>query len=134
MLGGLVLTGASLVLLVVAAKAHGRQVRLAREAAGVHEVTFGGDNPPLVIALWTADRRRYWTFAPAFAVLFGAILLLGGARWPGVLLAATLWAMTAAFAAAGLAVAGPTLRANAGWWAAAAAAAAGVAVLAVTLP
>ena len=57
--------------LLVAAKAHGRQVRLEREAAGYHEVVFGGTNPPFVDALWRADRFRFRDFAPRRLVLQG---------------------------------------------------------------
>jgi len=42
------LLAASFVLFFVAAKFHGRQVRLERELAGHNQVTFGGKNPPFV--------------------------------------------------------------------------------------
>ena len=130
-----VLVGASVATLLLAAKAHGRQLLLVREAAGFHDVAFAGDNPPFVVALWRADRRRYWSLAGAFAVLFGVGLALLRVAAPGLLLAVTLWAPTAAFAAAGLAVSTrSTLRANAGWWTAVLAAAAAVGGLAVTVP
>lgn len=129
------LVAASVALLLVAAKAHGRSVRLVREDAGFHDVEFGGANPPFVVALWRADRRRYWTLAPLFAFAFVGVLALRGVAWPGLLLAGGLWAPSAAFVVAGLAVGSAGVRRrNAAWWAATAAAAVLVAVLAATLP
>lgn len=124
-------------------------MRLVREAAGFQDVAFGGvrrgedvalpehggANPPCVAALWAADRRRFWSFAVAFAPLFAGVIVLGRATWAGIVLGGTLWAGTAAFAGAGLAVATrPTLAANAAWWTALAGAVAVVGTLAVTLP
>lgn len=58
--------------LLVAAKTHGRQVRIERELAGHFHASFGGENPPWVEALWRRDRRTYWaTFAPAALALLG---------------------------------------------------------------
>jgi hypothetical protein len=68
----LVLSG---VTFLVAAKAHGRQVRLERERAGHTRVVFGGDNPPFVEALWKRDRIRYWA-AAAIAFAVAAVLVL----------------------------------------------------------
>lgn len=89
-----------IVALLLAAKAHGRQLRLEREAAGHFDVVFGGRNPPFVEALWAADRTRFWTAAP----LVG--LALGAATWiatdaPRALVAATLGGGIAAFALCG---------------------------------
>ncbi|HEX8825774.1 MAG TPA: hypothetical protein VF794_38040 [Archangium sp.] len=68
----------SVVTFLVAAKTHGRQVRLERERAGHTRVIFGGENPPFVEALWKRDRIRFWsTAALVFAV--GAVLVLAGA-------------------------------------------------------
>jgi hypothetical protein len=63
----------SVVTFLVAAKSHGRQVRLERERAGHTRVVFGGDNPPFVEALWKRDRIRYWSAA---AIAFAAALAL----------------------------------------------------------
>src|SRR5688500_4786889 len=46
---------------LVAAKAHGRQLRLERELAGYWEFTFGGPNPPFIDALWHRERLLYWS-------------------------------------------------------------------------
>lgn len=66
---------------LLAAKSHGRQVRLERERAGHYEVVFGGTNPPFVEALWRRDRIRFWTTA---ALVFAAIAALLGLRASGV--------------------------------------------------
>jgi hypothetical protein len=63
----------SVVTFLVAAKAHGRQVRLERERAGHTQIVFGGENPPFVEALWKRDRIRYWTVA---AIVFAVAALL----------------------------------------------------------
>jgi hypothetical protein len=100
----------SLVLLLVAAKAHGRQVRLERERAGYHEVVFGGENPPFVEALWRRDRVGYWTVVPAAALVLGAAAWRVGAGWAWLLTAVLLWAPTMGFVALGLASLGRLLR------------------------
>jgi hypothetical protein len=81
---------ASFVVFLVAAKVHGRALRLEREAMGFHSVTFGGANPPEVEALWRADRVRFWPLAGALAAL-----LAGGAFW---LTRSPAWAALAALA------------------------------------
>jgi hypothetical protein len=53
---------------LVAAKAHGRQLRLERELAGYWHVTFGAENPPFVEALWHRERVVYWSLAAATAL------------------------------------------------------------------
>jgi len=81
----LVLIAASVVTFLVAAKAHGRQLRLERELEGYHRVVFGGTNPPFVEALWRADRVRYWSTAAGVAVLvlgLYGLARLQGWRWP----------------------------------------------------
>lgn len=88
--------------LLAAAKAHGRQVRLEREAAGYHSVEFGGTNPEFVERLWRRDRIRFWTFVPLAALLMGGAQLLARAPWSRVLLASLLWAPIAGFFFAGL--------------------------------
>ena len=45
---------------LVTAKAHGRQLRIERELAGYHTVTFRGDNPPFVTRLWRRERYIFW--------------------------------------------------------------------------
>jgi hypothetical protein len=97
---------------VVAAKAHGRQLRLERELAGTWEVHFGGQNPPFVEALWHRERVWFWTVTLALgvsALLYVAIASrttwprpLGGGWW-SVVLPPVLWAPLAAFVACGLA-------------------------------
>jgi len=103
-------------LFLLAAKAHGRQVRLERERAGHHDVEFGGGrdrsrgedvsqhvrkNPPFVEALWRRDRVAFWIAAPLAAVAMAIPLFarVGGA-W--ALLAAP-WGMIAAFLGLGVA-------------------------------
>jgi hypothetical protein len=76
---------ASVVSFVLAAKAHGRQLRLERELEGYHQVVFGGSNPPFVDALWRADRVRYWSIVAGLALgvlcLF-ALTQVRGWHWP----------------------------------------------------
>ncbi|HEV8360561.1 MAG TPA: hypothetical protein VGR28_08920 [Candidatus Thermoplasmatota archaeon] len=97
----------SAALIVLAAKAHGRQVRLERELAGYHDVDFTQDNPPWVEDLWKRDRRRFLEGFGALAlVLLAAWFVLAGlprglAAWPGALLALA-WAFAGAFVVAGL--------------------------------
>jgi hypothetical protein len=70
----------SVVTFLVAAKAHGRQVRLERERAGHTQIVFGGQNPPFVEALWQRDRFRYWTTA-AIVFAVAAVLVLAGSSF-----------------------------------------------------
>lgn len=68
---------------VVAAKAHGRQLRLERELLGYWKVSFGGLNPPFIDALWRRERFAFWS-------LEGAVLgvtVFGRALVPDVLTA-----------------------------------------------
>jgi hypothetical protein len=67
----------SIATFLLAAKSHGRQVRLERERAGFHSVVFGGSNPAFVEQVWRKDRWRYW---PTFGLTAVAVLLL---RWRG---------------------------------------------------
>jgi len=62
---------------LVAAKTHGRQVRLERERAGYMQVVFGGSNPEFVEALWKRDRIRFWSTAAGVLVLLAALRLAG---------------------------------------------------------
>lgn len=63
-----IVTGA--VLFLVAAKAHGRQLRLEREKAGVLRVSFGrgSQNEPFVVALWRRERVIFWPAAAVAAI------------------------------------------------------------------
>lgn len=92
---------ASVALLLVAAKTHGRQLRLERELEGYHEVVFGGENPTWVEARWRQDRIGFWAIVPAFAIV------LGWATWPhgwGLRLTSVLlWAPIGGFVVMGLA-------------------------------
>jgi hypothetical protein len=81
----LAVLGASVVAFLMAAKAHGRQLRLERELEGYHHVIFGGTNPPFVEALWRADRVRYWSIAGGLSLgVLGlyALARARGWRWP----------------------------------------------------
>jgi hypothetical protein len=102
LLAGWAAVALALPAILVAAKAHGRQVRLERERAGFAEVSFLADNDPWVEALWQRDRRTYW---PAFAAGLALGLLaagLGGWTLPSLVLAPAV-ALLAGFLAAGLA-------------------------------
>lgn len=88
--------------LIVAAKAHGRQVRLEREAAGYHAVQFGGSNPAFVERLWRRDRIRFWTSASVAAVALGASAFFLAGDIALALVAAFLWAPIVGFFYAGL--------------------------------
>lgn len=83
---------------VVAAKTHGRGIRLERELAGHWSVVFGGSNPPFVEALWARDR---WSFWSTLAVLVAASI---GARFvvepPRTFADATVWHFFAPFVGA----------------------------------
>jgi hypothetical protein len=96
----IILVVASLVLFVVAAKVHGRSIRLEREAMGVMNVTFGGppgSNPPEVEALWRADRWRFWPMTGVLALLFGAATFALTRSAGLTALAALQWAPTVSF-------------------------------------
>jgi hypothetical protein len=105
--------GLSVVLLLLAAKAHGRQIRLERELGGYMEVDFMRENPPWVEALWRKDRRGFWaTFPAAIAVLalLGVLTLpprfgtepLGNPTLGAILIAGFLWPLVVAFTANGI--------------------------------
>jgi hypothetical protein len=53
---------------LVAAKTHGRQLRLERELAGYFHVSFGAQNPAFVEALWRRERILYWSLAAVLAL------------------------------------------------------------------
>src|SRR5688572_10735117 len=99
---GWVLLGIGLVAwILLAAKAHGRQVRLEREAKGVFKVVFGGTNPPEVEAIWRRDRRIFWTTMATLSV----VLLVAGVGLDRfeLLVAAIPIAFASSFVVAGLA-------------------------------
>lgn len=76
---------ASVISFGVAAKAHGRQLRLERELAGHPHVVFGGTNPPFVEALWREDRIRYWSTVAGLALLTVGLFAVARSRgwsWP----------------------------------------------------
>lgn len=73
-----VLIVASLALFVLAAKTHGRELRLEREAAGIRSVSFGGQNPPFVEKLWQAERVRSAVLMPlCWVALLAALWMMG---------------------------------------------------------
>jgi hypothetical protein len=87
--------------LLAAAKCHGRQVRLRREAEGVLAVDFRADNGPVVEGIWRRDRRLLWLVAAALAAAALAGWWSSGlpAWW---LAPAAGWAATVAFLLVGL--------------------------------
>ncbi|MFA5945157.1 MAG: hypothetical protein WC876_11905 [Candidatus Thermoplasmatota archaeon] len=119
---------ATIALVLAAAKAHGRQVRLEREQQGYFRVDFGAQNPAAVEAIWRADRRLFWL---AFAGL-GVAGLVWVYAANDLALAAFVgaWAFAGGFSFAGLASwvrvmrrkQGPApcrqraIRGSIGWW------------------
>jgi hypothetical protein len=93
-------------LVLAAAKAHGRQLRLEREQAGHPTADFRGGNDPWVESLWRHDRVRFWW---SFAVLapWGIIAALvvgwppAPATWGRVALSVA-WAFAACFCMLGV--------------------------------
>jgi hypothetical protein len=127
---------ATIALFLTAAKAHGRELRIERQALGAEHVVFGGSNPPVVTALWRAERVRFWTVTPIVAIVFCAGLWRAGATTGTVVQAAVGWAPSLAFTLLGLASiwrVGRVSRAHAtgtiAWWTAVFAAAAAVVVI-----
>jgi hypothetical protein len=132
------LLGLGVVSFLVAAKAHGRQLRLERELAGYWQVTFVAPNAPFVEALWRGERFLYWSIAAALALVSIAYRLLAPARrWPlplptppgersyiGLLLLHVWLPLVAAFVVTGLyrlvrllrALDRPAPDASPGWW------------------
>lgn len=99
---------ATLALVLAAAKAHGRQVRLEREQQGFFSVDFRSQNPPEVEAIWRSDRRVFWPLLVAFACgVTGALAWSWSSTGipPGAdeLAIYSGWAFTASFVLAGLA-------------------------------
>jgi hypothetical protein len=100
--GLLVLSGAALFLL--AAKSHGRELRLEREAAGFHRIVFGApDNPPFVEALWQKERIYFWTITALCALAaVGVRLLMKDVPHRVTAIALLAWVPAASFLANGL--------------------------------
>lgn len=97
--------GAALLFLLAATKAHGRQVRLEREAVGVLTVDFLSANPPAVEAIWARDRRTLWTVFAVLggvAVVFGVLNVVVFGLSLGVVALSLVWAFAASFAVAGV--------------------------------
>lgn len=69
---------ATVALILLSAKAHGRQIRLEREQQGYFRVEFRAQNPAAVEAIWRADRRIFW---PTFAALAFLVLAIAGLAW-----------------------------------------------------
>ena len=120
---------ANVLLFLVAAKAHGRELRLERQSLGVDRVVFGGVNPPVVEALWRAERARFWPLVAVLALAIVALLWRAGAARGVVVAGALAWAPAIAFSALGVAslvrssAARGELAGSATWWAAVAVAA-----------
>jgi hypothetical protein len=110
------LIGLSVALFLVAAKTHGRQLRLEREKAGYMSVVFGGKNPEFVEALWRAERWRFWPLAAALALL-GLLLFHKSALLAALAIAS--WAPSLSFFITGILSArrAQLLGANLSWFA-----------------
>lgn len=93
---------ASLATFILAAKAHGRELRLEREAVGIFEVVFGGANPPFVDALWAAERLRFWIATPLLALVLAVALVIAGASRSTIAFASLLWAPAMVFLVLGV--------------------------------
>lgn len=93
---------ASLATFLLAAKAHGRELRLEREAAGILRVVFGGDNPAFVDALWAAERLRFWIATPLLSLTLAVALVIAGASRSTIALASLLWAPAVVFMVLGV--------------------------------
>lgn len=114
---------ASLATFILAAKAHGRELRLEREAAGIMRVVFGGDNPVFVDALWAAERLRFWIATPLLSLTLAVALIIAGASRSTIAFASLLWAPSLVFMVLGLSSIARTggleraeLGASVGWW------------------
>src|SRR5690349_19131953 len=120
---------AFLALILLAAKAHGRQIRLEREAKGVFSVDFRAQNPPEVEAIWRRDRRTFWPAAVVVAtagIVFTVLLALRPLDLVEGIGVSLALGFAAGFVVAGLASwfrLGRSGWASVGWWLAVAAAA-----------
>ena len=99
--GLLLLSSASLFLL--AAKAHGRELRIEREAAGFPHIVFGSpDMPPFVEALWRRERVYFWALTLALALVAGVKLVRMDAPKGLTALVVLTWVPAVSFAGLGL--------------------------------
>ena len=92
----------SLALFIAAAAWHGKQLRIERERAGYNHVTFGGENPPFVEALWHAERLRFWPASIAIAVALLITALVLKRHYAVFAIAAILWGPTLSFVVLGI--------------------------------
>ncbi len=89
---------------LVAAKAHGRQIRLERQLAGHWHVTFGAQNPAFVEELWRRERLYFWSLVAVFVLAtIGFRLLAPRFSWqlPSLLFLHVLLPLIVAFVATG---------------------------------
>jgi hypothetical protein len=114
---------ASFTTFILAAKAHGRELRLERVVAGIQQVTFGGDNPAFVDTLWTAERLRFWVATPILSLILVVALAIVGASRSTLAFASLLWAPSVVFLVLGLAsivraggLERPWLGGSLAWW------------------
>jgi len=98
---------ATLLLIILSAKAHGRQIRLERERHGVWSVNFRTENDAWVEALWRKDRQWFWSLYGGFlAAKVGAVMYWigpSGAALVGWVVVAAGWALCGSFIVMGLA-------------------------------
>jgi hypothetical protein len=100
--GMLVLPSAALFLL--AAKAHGRELRIEREVAGFAHVVFGApDNPPFVEALWHRERLYFWALTAGLGLAAGVKLVKMDAPLGLTALVLLTWVPAVSFFGLGLA-------------------------------
>lgn len=101
------LAAATAALILVSAKAHGRQVRVEREQQGHWKVDFrASDNPAFVLDLWRKDRIVFWTVFASGCIAAAGWSLAGdgvaGLGRAGSALVWLGWAFAASFCFAGL--------------------------------
>jgi hypothetical protein len=93
----------SVALFLLAAKAHGRELRIEREAAGFPHVVFGApDNPPFVEALWHRERIYFWALTVGLALLVSVKLIKMDVPTGLTALVVLTWAPSASFLGLGL--------------------------------
>jgi hypothetical protein len=91
----------SAVLFLVAAKAHGRELRLEREAHGIELASFRSASPA-VQALWSAERARFWSFFVPLAIGLVALSFRLDLGHVNGALSALAWAGAGAYLASGV--------------------------------